>query len=162
MHINKKRIASFEIKLNFLKTFANEQSLVMFLMVPQHSKPLIMGMLVSSKSHVIVSRCTEGVTVLRIPNVVEWWVDDGTVDSEPGTVHSAETNGKVILSVETNRQCSSRRLILQTVVCEIAVVMVLAVLLGCQPGKLYVWKIVVWFLDQRGSVETNRQCSSRR
>merc|ERR1719354_1025275 len=120
MHINKKRIASFEIKLNFLKTFANEQSLVMFLMVPQHSKPLVMRMLVSSKSHVIV---------FRIPNVVEWWVDDGTIDSEPGTVHSAETDGKVILRVKTNRQCSSRRLILQTVICEIAVVMVLAVLL---------------------------------
>merc|ERR1719457_104521 len=102
MHIHKKRIASFERKLNFLKTFANEQSLVMFLMVPQHSKPLIMGMLVSSKSHVIVSRYAEGVTVLRIPNVVERGVDNGTVDSEPGTVDSAETNGKVILSVETN------------------------------------------------------------
>merc|ERR1719354_533686 len=62
MHINKKRIASFERQLNFLKTFANEQSLVMFLMVPQHSKPLIMGMLVSSQSHVIVSWCTEGIT----------------------------------------------------------------------------------------------------
>merc|ERR1719354_614984 len=112
MHINKKRIASFERKLNFLKTFANEQSLVVFLMVPQHSKSLIMGMLVSSKSHIIVSGCTEGITELRIPNVVERGVDYGTVDS-------AETDGKVILRVETNCQCSSRRLILQTVICEI-------------------------------------------
>merc|ERR1719354_147738 len=107
MHINKKRIASFEIKLNFLKTFANEQSLVMFLMVPQHSKPLVMRMLVSSKSHVVVSGCTEGVTEFRIPNVVEWWVNDGTVDSEPDMVYFTETHGKVILRVETNRQCSS-------------------------------------------------------
>merc|ERR1719457_209028 len=149
MHINKKRIASFERQLNFLKTFANEQSLVMFLMVPQHSKPLIMGMLVSSQSHVIVSWCTEGITELRIPNVIKWGVDNGTVDSEPGTVYSPETNGKVILRVETNCQRSSCRLILQTVICEIAVVMALAVLLGRQPGKLYVWKIVVWFLHLR-------------
>ena len=88
----------------------------MFQMVPQHSETLVVGLLVSSKSHVVVSWCTEGITEFRIPNVVEWGVDDGTVDSEPGTVYSSETHGKVILRVETNCQCSSCRLILQTVI----------------------------------------------
>ena len=84
----------------------------MFQMVPQHSKTLVVGLLVSSKSHVVVSRCTEGVTEFRIPNVVKWGVNDGTVDSEPDMVYFTETHGKVILRVETNCQCSSCRLIL--------------------------------------------------
>ena len=77
------------------------------LVVPQYSKPLVKRMLVSSKSHVIESRCTEGETVIRIPNVVKWGVDDETFDSKPDTVDSAETHGKVTLRVETSCQCPS-------------------------------------------------------
>ena len=74
----------------------------MFLMVPQHSEPLVMGILSSSKPHVIVPICTEGVTVLRIQNVVKGLVNDGTVDPEQDMVDSAQIHGKVIFSVETN------------------------------------------------------------
>ena len=120
----------------------------MFLMVPQHSKSLFMGILSSSKPYVIVPRCTEGVTVLRIQNVVKRLVNDGTVDPEQDMVDSAEIHGKVIFSVETNWQRSFCGLIPKTLVSGITVIIVLALLLGCIPGKLYVLKILLRFVNR--------------
>ena len=54
-----------------------------------------MRILKSSQSQVVVAGSFED--NFMIPNVVEWGVDDGTVDSEPGTVYSSETHGSCVL-----------------------------------------------------------------